>query len=138
MRTNIIACPSGHDLDTHGLAAPTSRDANEGCLVTDPSGGTEGVCVQKGVVLRSRFGERVRTLLGQTGLSSEELAERSAIPAKRIESILSGSLIRITLRDMSIIAGVFGIPLYCFLVPADAPLPVVPFEVVEKRGSGHA
>lgn len=104
----------------------------------EPVGGTEGVSVSKGVLLRSRFGDRVKALLSQSGLSSEELAERSAIPAKRIESILSGSLIRLTLRDMSLIASVLGTPLYCLLVPADAPLSVVPFEVVEERGSGHA
>lgn len=106
--------------------------------MTDPSGGTEGDCVGKGVVLRSRFAERVKWLLGENGLTAEDLAERSAIPPTKLESILRGSLIGITIRDMSIIAAVLGTPLYYLLVPSETPLPVVPFEVVEKRGSGHA
>lgn len=89
----------------------------------------------KGVVLRSRFGDRVKVLLTETGISTEELAERSAIPAKRIQNMLNGSFIRITLRDMSIIAAALNTPLYNLLAPTDAPLPVVSFEVVEKRGS---
>jgi predicted transcriptional regulator len=77
--------------------------------------------VAKGVVLRSRSGDRVKVLLNETGISTEELAERSAIPAKRIQNMLNGSFIRITLRDMSIIAAP-STPLYNLLAPTDAPL----------------
>lgn len=100
-------------------------------------GGTEGVGVAKSSVLRSRFADRVRALLGEAGLSSKELAARCKLPLKRIDSILEGRLIRITMRDMTVIAGVLGTPLYCLLVPVE-PVAVVPFEIVEERGSRYA
>ncbi len=100
-------------------------------------GGDQGVGVRKGVVLRSRFGVRVGALLGERGLTTGELATRAALPVGRVERILRGSFSRLTLREMSIIAGVLGAPLYSLLAPVDPAVEVVPFEIVEERGSGH-
>ena len=65
----------------------------------------------KAVLLRQRFAERVKAALGETGLSSEDLAAQSALPVRRIENILNGSHVRITLADMCLIAFVLGTPL---------------------------
>ena len=83
-------------------------------------------------VLRSRFAARVRALLGEAGLSGEELAARSELPAKRIEKILAGRLLRITLTDMAMIAGVLGTPLYDLLAPVETQASLAALEIVEK------
>ena len=93
--------------------------------------------MRKGVVLRSRFGDRVRALLGEEGLTIAELAERAALPVGRVERILSGRFLRLTLSDMSTIAAVVGAPLFTLLAPVDATVDVVPLKVVEERGSRH-
>ena len=84
-------------------------------------------------VLRSRFGHRVRASLVETGLSVGDLAERAELPAGRVRRILGGTLVRLTLRDMSIIAGVVGTPLFNLLAPAGAIVPAVAVEEVEQR-----
>lgn len=94
--------------------------------------------VRKSVVLRSRFGDRVRVLLGETGLPIGELAARAALPVERVEQILRGSFAGLTLNDMSIIAGVLGTSLFSLLVPVEPAVSVVPVEVIEECGSGHA
>jgi transcriptional regulator with XRE-family HTH domain len=81
---------------------------------------------------RSRFGERAKALLVEKGLSTEELAARSQMAVVRIEHILAGSLARLTLRDMTVIAGILGKPLECLLVPTSAPARVVPPEIIEE------
>jgi predicted transcriptional regulator len=63
--------------------------------------------VAKGAVLRSRFGARVTTLLVEIKMTSEELSTRSALSTGRIEKILTGRLVRITLRNMTTIASVW-------------------------------
>lgn len=69
------------------------------------------------VVLRSRLADRIKALLGEKGLSSAELAERSALPPSRIDRILDGRLARITLHDITVIAAVLGVPVYSLLLP---------------------
>ena len=95
---------------------------------------TRGVGVRKSAVLRSRFGERAAALLAETELSIADLAARCAFPVRRVENILRGSYIRLTLWDMSVIAGVLGTPLFNLLVPIDPTVAVVPLEVVKERG----
>ena len=89
-----------------------------------------------GLALRSRFAERVKALLGHKDLSNKELAERSALPAGRVDRILDGRLVGITFRDITVIATVLETPVYSLLVATDATVEVVPLEIVEERGSG--
>lgn len=91
-----------------------------------------------GIELRSRFADRVNTLLNVKGLSKENLAERSALPASRVDRILTGSLVPITFRDMTVIAAVLGVPVHALLLPASPAVEVVSLEVVEERGPGDA
>lgn len=67
--------------------------------------------MRKALVLRQRFAKRVKAALGETGLSSDDLAAKSALSVRRIENILDGRHVRITLADMSIIACVLRTPL---------------------------
>ena len=88
--------------------------------------------------LRSRFGYRVEASLAETGLTVDDLALRSGLPAARVERILGGTLVRLTLRDMTAIAGVVGTPLFKLLAPVGALVPAVSVEEVEQRGARHA
>ncbi|MGY2737050.1 DNA-binding Xre family transcriptional regulator [Sphingomonas sp. UYP23] len=88
--------------------------------------------------LRSRFADRVNALLGDKGLSNKELAERSALPADRVDRILDGRLVGITFRDITVIAAVLETPVYSLLVAANPTVEVVPLEIVEERASGDA
>jgi transcriptional regulator with XRE-family HTH domain len=100
--------------------------------------GTERVRVINSVEVRSRFGARVRALLEEKGIASEELAKWCSLSPSRLYRILHGRLIPITFRDMTIIAAVLGTPLSALLVSADPSVEVVPLEVIEKRGSSDA
>lgn len=82
-------------------------------------------------ILRARFGERVKTLLRDAGLTSADLAARSNLPVSRIERILRGGLIPLTLRDMSIIAGVLGTPLWSLLAPSDVAAAVIAIQIIK-------
>lgn len=82
-------------------------------------------------ILRARFGERVKTLLRDAGLTSADLAARSDLPVSRIERILHGRLIPLTLRDMSIIAGVLGTPLWGLLAPSDVATAVIAIQIIK-------
>lgn len=88
--------------------------------------------------LRSRIADRIKALLGAKGLSSEELATRTALKPKRINHILSGRFIRLTANELTLIADVLGTPVYCLLVPVEPTVEVVSLEVVEQCRSGHA
>ena len=99
-------------------------------------GGAEGFPVPDSAELRSRFADRVRALLGELGLSTEELVERSALPSRRVDRILAGSLVSVTFRDMTVIADVLGKPVYALLLPAGPAIEVVSLEVVEEGRAG--
>ncbi|MBU4557026.1 MAG: helix-turn-helix transcriptional regulator [Actinobacteria bacterium] len=73
----------------------------------------------KSVVLRSRFGSRAKTLLERRELAAIDLAERSQISVQRVEKILDGSCVGVTLNDMHAIAEVLQMPLYVFLAPLE-------------------
>lgn len=73
--------------------------------------------VAKGVMLRSLFGLRVKEALPEAGLTPDALAVLCELPAKRIESILAGSYVRLRMRDMENIARAINIPLYVLLSP---------------------
>ena len=88
-------------------------------------------------VLRTRFGERARNLLDAKGMSHAELAQRSRLPVERIEDILSGRLIPITMRDMTVISDGLGTPLICLLAPPGA-LGLMAHQIVEKGCAGDA
>ena len=74
----------------------------------------------EGDVLRARFGTRVRALLARTGLTSDDLAALSNLPLPRVEKILEGSYVGITIMDMDVIAHVLQTSLYSLLVPLEA------------------
>jgi len=105
---------------------------------TATASGSEGIAVRDSAEVRSRFADRVQALLGEMGLSQDELAERSALPSSRVDRILAGSLIPVTFRDMTVIAAVLGKPVYALLLPTSAAVEVVSLEVVEERGPGDA
>jgi transcriptional regulator with XRE-family HTH domain len=77
-------------------------------------------------------------LLGERGLSKEDLAERSALPSSRVDRILAGRLVPLTFRDMTVIAAVLGLPVHALLLPTGSAVEVVSLEVVEERGAGDA
>lgn len=88
--------------------------------------------------LRSRFGHRVKASLAETGLTLDDLATRAGLPLTRVERILCGTLVRLTLRDMTLIAGAVGTPLFRLLAPLGAAVPAVAIEEIEQRGARHA
>jgi transcriptional regulator with XRE-family HTH domain len=100
--------------------------------------GSEGIAVRDSAEVRSHFADRVQALLGEMGLSKDELAERSALPSSRVDRILAGSLVPVTFRDMTVIAAVLGTPVYALLLPTSAAVEVISLEVVEERGPGDA
>ena len=100
--------------------------------------GKERIAVPESAELRSRFADRVQALLGELGLSKEDLTERSELPSNRIDRILAGSLVPLTFRDMTIIAAVLGKPVHALLLPTSSAVEVVSLEVVEERGPGDA
>jgi ribosome-binding protein aMBF1 (putative translation factor) len=100
--------------------------------------GAEGIAMRDSAEVRSRFADRVQALLGEMGLSKDELAERSALPASRVDRILAGSLVPVTFRDMTVIAAVLGTPVHALLLPTNAAVEVVSLEVVEERRPGDA
>ncbi len=95
-------------------------------------GGTGGVGVSVSVELRSRLASRIKALLGSKGLSSEELAESSAISPSRIKRLLDGRSIRITANELTLIAAVLGTPVYSLFIPTASAIDVVSLEIVEE------
>lgn len=87
--------------------------------------------MKDGATLRRRFGERARNALAELGLTTTDLAMRSDLPARRVEHILNGQWVRITLRDMALIASVLGTPLFNLVGPADSALVAEAFEIAE-------
>lgn len=79
----------------------------------------DGVNVTEGTALRFVFACRVQGLFTHTGLTSEDLSNMSNLPHSRIEKILEGSFVRLTLLDMDVIARALGMPLYNLLAPAE-------------------
>lgn len=107
---------------------------------TEPTtaSGAEGIAVRDSAEVRSRFADRVQALLGEMGLSKDELAERSALPSSRVDRILAGSLVPVTFRDMTVIAAVLRTPVHALLLPTSSAVEVVSLEVVEERGPSDA
>ena len=95
-------------------------------------------CVGKSEVLRARFGSRAKALLRERGLTIGELAERTALSVARLGSILDGTLVSITLNEMTALADVLDRPLFRLLVPVDPALCVEALEKVEERRARHA
>ncbi len=100
--------------------------------------GPEEIGAPNSLELRSRFADRVRALLGELGLSKDDLVERSALPSGRVDRILAGSLVPLTFRDLTIIGAVLGMPVHTLLLPTSPAVEVVSLEVVEERGPGDA
>lgn len=92
----------------------------------------------KSAILRSRFGDRATMLLNERGLTAGDLAARTTLPVARIESILRGSLVPITLDDMTVIADVLGTSLFGLLAPAEPAVSGVTLQIVKERGPRHA
>lgn len=84
-----------------------------------------------GVALRQRFGERARRMLTELELTPNDLAIRSELPANRVEHILHGRWLRITLRDMALIASVLGTPLFSLMAPVETTVIAEAFEIAE-------
>lgn len=74
------------------------------------------------LILRLRFGRRVKDLLQQKGLDAGHLADLSELPIARIDRILKGNYARMTMKDMEIIARVLETALYSLLAPPDAQI----------------
>ncbi len=87
---------------------------------------------------RLRVAAHIRSLLRAGGLSEQDLTERVTLPAKRVEAILAGRVVPVRACDLDIIAAVLGTAAYTLFLPVDAPIEVVPFEIIEQGGSGHA
>lgn len=84
-------------------------------------------------VLRLRFADRVRAILGERGLTADDLAEQSTLPVSRIERILQGRHFPITLGEMGLIASVFGLTPYSFIAPVDVPIITLEaLEIIEQ------
>lgn len=84
-----------------------------------------------GVTMRLTFGERTRSALTELGISPLDLATRSRLPKSRIQHILRGQLVRITLRDMALIASVLGTPLFSLIGPVESAVIAEAFEIAE-------
>lgn len=87
---------------------------------------------------RSRVADQIRSLLRAKGLSAQDLTERVRLPAKQVEAILDARVVSVRARDLDLIAAVLGTAAFALFLPVDAPIEIVPFEVVEKGGSGDA
>lgn len=84
------------------------------------------------LVLRTLFGARVGALLIDLELESEALARLVDLPVTRIDKILTGRLVRITLDDMSRIACAFGVPLHDLLCPTPPAASIVAGQEIEE------
>ena len=91
-----------------------------------------------GLEWRSRVADHIRSLLRAKGLSEQDLTEQVTLPAKRVEAILAARAVRVRASDLDLIAAVLGTAAYALFLPADAPIEVVPLEIVEQGRSGHA
>lgn len=87
--------------------------------------------MEQATKLRQQFGERAQIALAGLEITAHELASRSAMPLRRIEHILLGRWLRLTLRDMTIIAAVLGTPLTDLLGPLDTAVVVEALEIVD-------
>lgn len=91
-----------------------------------------------GLEWRSRVADHIRSLLRAKGLSEQDLTERVTLPAKRVEAILGARIVDVRAHDIDLIAAVLGTAAYTLFLPIDAPVEIVPLEIVEQSGSGHA
>lgn len=87
---------------------------------------------------RSLVADRIRTLLKARGLSAQDLTEKVELPAKQVVAILDARPVRVRSRDLDLIAAVLGTAAYALFLPADAPIEVIPFEIVEQGRSSHS
>jgi transcriptional regulator with XRE-family HTH domain len=87
---------------------------------------------------RSRVADRIRSLLRAKGLSEQDLTGRVTLPAQQVEAILAARAVRVRARDLDLIAAALGTAAYALFLPIEAPIEVVPLEIVEQSGSGHA
>lgn len=74
----------------------------------------------KCLVLRARFGSRIKSRLAGTGLTVDDLAALSRVPVDRLSKIINGIYGRLTIRDMDAIASAFHISLYSLLAPNES------------------
>ena len=81
-----------------------------------------GEAVISSVELRSRYGAQVKRHIDVRNIPVADLAALAALPKKRVKKIIAGQLVRLTLRDMSIIAGVLEVPLSDLLLPLEPPV----------------
>ena len=101
-------------------------------------GGAEGVGVAVSVEWRSLVADRIRALLRARGLSVQDLVQKVSLPPTQIDAILEARPVLVRSRDLDLIAAVLGTAAYVLFLPVDAPIEVVPFEIVEKGGSPHS
>ena len=107
-------------------------------LVRPTSWQAAGDGVQTSVVLRARFGARVKAALKDKGISAGDLAARAKLSVRRVDSILRGTLARLTLKDMDLIAGALGTPLFTLLAPDDVAIAATALKKVEESGASDA
>lgn len=75
--------------------------------------------MNKAAAIRIRFGERVGNLLVRSGMTPTDLAVASNLSIDRIEKILVGGYVRITVAEMEIIANIVEASLHDLLAPGD-------------------
>jgi len=106
--------------------------------MTSVSSGRQSEPPLHGLEWRSRVADHIRSLLREKGLTEQDLTERVTLPGKQVEAILAACVVRVRARDLDLIAAVLGTAAYALFLPVDAPIDVVPLEIVEQSGSGHA
>ncbi|WP_156367398.1 helix-turn-helix domain-containing protein [Novosphingobium sp. KN65.2] len=89
--------------------------------------------MSEAVVLRQRFGKRVKAALTRLNLTPADLASRCELACQDVEGILNGRRKSLTLAEMALIASCLGAPLYTFLEPGNLPPPPEAVEIVEQR-----
>lgn len=81
---------------------------------------------------------RIQALLRARGFSPQDLVEKVSLPPRQIKAILDARPVPVRSRDLDVIAAFLGIATYVLFLPVDTPIEIVPFEKVEKGGSGHS
>lgn len=87
---------------------------------------------------RSRVANHIHGLLRAKGLSEQDLAECVALPATLVEAILAARVVNVRARDLDLIAAFLGTTVYALFLPDDAPIEIVPLEIVEQGRSRDA
>ncbi len=80
----------------------------------------------------------MKAALHEKGMSAGGLAEQAQLSPGRVETILRGKLVRLTLMDMSLIADALGRPLVKLLAPDDLSIATAALKKIEESGASDA